>query len=273
MKINQPEKFVNSFPIISKFNVNYGYKEELETDIFTPFSLSPLADSNISSTIDLRKRFKEISQQYNIGSCVANAIADTFEYHLIVKHNIEPEKQPNLSRLFIYWNARNLETPASGDIDNGTRISLAFHSISLYGTPTEDQYPYEEERVNRQPSYLIYKAALKNRIKNFYKITSSGEDRLYDVIKALSAGHPVVFATVLMEEFKAPKGVLKPPSWYQWFSKLGNHAMVIVGWDSTTETFIIRNSWGPEWGDNGHCYMHKDYIKSQFTRDLWVIYS
>ncbi|MFZ5855407.1 MAG: C1 family peptidase [Chloroflexota bacterium] len=33
-----------------------------------------------------------------------------------------------------------------------------------------------------------------------------------------------------------------------------NHQIVLVGWDDATETWILRNSWGPGWGDGG--YMH-----------------
>jgi len=33
-----------------------------------------------------------------------------------------------------------------------------------------------------------------------------------------------------------------------------NHQIVLVGWDDSDSTWILRNSWGPYWGDNG--YMH-----------------
>ena len=33
-----------------------------------------------------------------------------------------------------------------------------------------------------------------------------------------------------------------------------NHQIVIVGWDDATSTWIVRNSWGPSWGESG--YMH-----------------
>ncbi len=36
-----------------------------------------------------------------------------------------------------------------------------------------------------------------------------------------------------------------------------NHQIVLVGWDDATQTWILRNSWGPYWGDNG--YMHIKY--------------
>lgn len=36
-----------------------------------------------------------------------------------------------------------------------------------------------------------------------------------------------------------------------------NHAIVLVGWDDSTGTWRLRNSWGPNWGENG--YMNIKY--------------
>lgn len=56
-------------------------------------------------------------------------------------------------------------------------------------------------------------------------------------------------------------------SYYYPGSSSPNHAIVIVGWDdaysrtrfSTTPpgdgAFIVRNSWGDDWGENGYCYI------------------
>ncbi len=31
-----------------------------------------------------------------------------------------------------------------------------------------------------------------------------------------------------------------------------NHAIVLVGWDDATQSWILRNSWGPAWGEQGY---------------------
>jgi len=35
----------------------------------------------------------------------------------------------------------------------------------------------------------------------------------------------------------------------------GGHAISIVGYDDTKQAFIIRNSWGEDWGENGFAYI------------------
>ena len=39
----------------------------------------------------------------------------------------------------------------------------------------------------------------------------------------------------------------------------GRHAMLIVGY--TGNFFILKNSWGPEWGVKGYCYVPKNVLE------------
>ncbi len=48
---------------------------------------------------------------------------------------------------------------------------------------------------------------------------------------------------------------------------LGCHAISIVGYDE--KGFIIRNSWGENWGDKG--YTHMDYDDFPNFLELWTI--
>ena len=58
-------------------------------------------------------------------------------------------------------------------------------------------------------------------------------------------------------------------SYYNWVGSAGNHAVTIVGWDDTYSksnfkfgssiegdgAWIVRNSWGPNWGKDGYFYV------------------
>ena len=53
---------------------------------------------------------------------------------------------------------------------------------------------------------------------------------------------------------------------------LGGHAVVAVGYDNATRHFVVRNSWGDAWGDEGYCYFPYEYlIDRDLTADLWVL--
>ncbi|HEY4362287.1 MAG TPA: C1 family peptidase [Bryobacteraceae bacterium] len=83
---------------------------------------------------------------------------------------------------------------------------------------------------------------------------------LDDVRKALSAGCPVhvgmntgtSFSNVgrdgLFNAAEAPSG------------RHGRHAMLIVGY--TGNFYIVKNSWGPDWGDAGYCYLPKSVLEA-----------
>lgn len=55
-----------------------------------------------------------------------------------------------------------------------------------------------------------------------------------------------------------------------------NHQIVLVGWDDSTQSWILRNSWGSGWGENG--YMRISYDPAGTTSRVgegtsWVLYS
>jgi hypothetical protein len=37
-----------------------------------------------------------------------------------------------------------------------------------------------------------------------------------------------------------------------------NHAVLLIGWDDALNAWIIKNSWGTGWGENGYAYVHYD---------------
>ena len=53
---------------------------------------------------------------------------------------------------------------------------------------------------------------------------------------------------------------------------LGGHAILAVGYDDTQRRFIIRNSWGPDWGVKGYFTLPYEYVlDSNLADDFWTI--
>jgi C1A family cysteine protease len=93
-------------------------------------------------------------------------------------------------------------------------------------------------------------------------------------IKTMLVEKGAVYSSVHWEDsFYSPSTA----SFYYSGSSAANHAVTIVGWDDTYDlnrfssrppgngAFIVKNSWGPSWGDNGYFYV--SYYDRQIGRD------
>lgn len=211
--------------------------------------------------------YTPVSDQGQLGSCVANGTADAFE---IIKGIENSSNVKQLSRLFLYWNARLYDKDTSHD--DGTYVSNAMQSLVDYGICEETTWAYNESKVFVQPNLIAYKEADDNTLKaaDFYKIITTGQGRLDDIEAAIRANHPVVFGTGVGQDFEEydgnPNTVFDVPK-----NSLGGHCMVVVGVRRNPDLqFYIRNSWGKYWGLGGHAWFKASYLADQSTDDLYV---
>jgi len=210
------------------------------------------------------KEYTPISDQLQTMSCVANAAADALEILTGLK---DPSNVTQLSRMFVYYNARNLG--GNSNMNEGCYIHNAFQSLKTLGICSEELWPFEEKNIYLQPNLLAYKQAYDNRITGAYRITSSGQSRLDDIVMSLDLNTPVIFGTGVSKEFTEAFNVDKV--WTTPNVSIGGHAMIITGYRKDNGLkFYIRNSWSNSWGINGHTWFDANYILSNYTNDIWV---
>lgn len=221
-----------------------------------------LADGTQPS-VDLRPWCSPVENQLNANACGGNAGVGALE----LLENLRGDPYVELSRLFLYYNARAEVSEA--EIDEGSYMRCVMGSLAKFGICPEIEWPYDTSKVLIRPSWKSYRSAFAHRIKSFYKIFETGNERIERIKAALLNKHPVVFGCKVFEAFKYYKSgkVAMPESSGK---LLGGHAMVIVGFDNEESTFIVRNSWGESWGESGYCKMPYAYLEAAEADDFWV---
>jgi C1A family cysteine protease len=218
-----------------------------------------------STVVDLRDGFTPIKNQGAVGSCTAFSVTSIFEY--ILKSN--KQKECDLSEAFLFYNARK-KAGDEADYMKGSVISYAIESLMESGICTEEKWQYKatgsEEELRTfyatEPNQEAKEDALLRKVKKAVNVKLS----LEDIKSALEDGYPVEVSVNLYDSFgQDSSGIISLPTAEEianakTLEKHGRHAIVLCGYSDETKLFIVRNSWGTEWGDKGYCYMPYDYI-------------
>jgi len=224
--------------------------------------------SDFPPMVDLRNEFKfpDVYDQGHLGSCTAQAIGFVYQYDEIFQHNtccFMP------SRLFIYYNERSLEGTINED--SGASIRDGIKTINSIGVCEEKLHPYEIEKFTTRPSKVCYDEAAKCKALEYSRV----DQDLNSIKEILNSKRPIVFGFRVYESFEshevAKSGIMPQPN-VKKERLLGGHAVVCVGYDDEKKTFIIRNSWGAGWGDNGYFHMPYSVLcDTEMSADLWVV--
>ena len=92
--------------------------------------------------------------------------------------------------------------------------------------------------------------------------------------QALINGFPFVVSILVYSSFEttqvAINGYVPMPQPNE--TLLGGNAILCVGYNEIKKVWIMRNSWGNQWGDKGYFYLPYQYlINPNLASDLWVL--
>jgi hypothetical protein len=156
--------------------------------------------------------------------------------------------------------------PKMTDTDSGTYISHACDVTRRFGACPEVDWPFDPLQVYTPISWAAMRHAYLYRAAAFYKIESTGGERIRMVRDALAHMYPVVIGTDVGDNWQNYQsgetlGICPAPT--------DKHATVLVG--DIAGKFIGENSWGQSWGNSGFYVLDPSVISSYQTYECWVI--
>lgn len=115
----------------------------------------------------------------------------------------------DISRLFLYYNARVKFHETVNVEDNGCSPSSAIEALEEFGSCHESSWAFEETRINQRPSDEAFQEASKNRIYDAMRVNME----VNEMKTCLAQGFPFAFAIKLFSSFNEAKvnGIVPMP--------------------------------------------------------------
>lgn len=227
----------------------------------------------LPSSMDLRASWWSIRNQGQTGACVGFATADSvLRWHYVQRGLIGKQDFP--SPRFI-WMA-NKETdgitnyPTSFLERSGSSTRDAMSVAKKYGCVLEQSLPMSRGYpLSRASLTAFYSDAARRRIHGYRNLFRGTADRLGTLKRWLAQRGPVLTRLNVDESWRKATSANGKLSVYNPYPGAGGHAVSLVGY--TKDYFIVRNSWGTSWGDNGFAYASYEYTKAAFTEAYGAI--
>jgi C1A family cysteine protease len=272
--------FPNSFKLNHKPSASKPHIDKHIGTISKPISA---AVTTFPSSYSLASKYPlPILNQGPIGSCVANCFCSI----------MSSIYGGTYSRLYTYFNAR-VGTGNSPVQDTGLDILQAKPYLVSFGLVPETNWPYNVTQFSVIPPYAnTYKVADTTTKINMDPLAQTANA----IQTAITSGKFVMVGITIYSSFMtqqvATNGLVPMPNTRIEAIK-GGHCVHICGWCNVNGQpyFIIRNSWGTNWGNNGSttppspftfrnngsnggfCYIPFNYILSnQLAFELFAVY-
>ena len=249
-------------PRVGQFILNC----EPSSDVDSDWTFDDAVEAGVVSaaaarpSVDLRSADWPIRNQGATGACVGFAAAGVLHWHYRQADLLRGDERP--SSRFI-WMAnketdRLISFPTTFIESAGTQTKFALRIARRYGCVPESTLPMGG-KLSSLSVAAFYAQAAKYRISSYHNLGSD----LHRWRKWLSNQGPILVRVAVDRTWDRATRTAGKLDAYLADTVRGGHAACLVGY--TTSGFIVRNSWGPTWGDGGFAYATGAYAANAFT--------
>lgn len=232
----------------------------------------PAPSLEVKKTVDLRRFFSPARNQHKIGSCTSFAVASMYEAMMrrVGLHDVE-----TMSPAFLYYYSNVVK----GRPEGGSNYFEQLEILSEQGLCRESLYRYDAEKRMEEPNEEAKKDAQVHKLVKAVQIPIVKDKNKSVSLKAnhkaftsaLSEGYPIGISLLVYDNLGKNGPFVLHPQDTRDAKEEGWHAMVVVGYSEDKGFYIVRNSWGPEFGDEGYCYVPSAYIDDPEYNDFACI--
>ena len=180
------------------------------------------------------------------GSCWAFTSAAVYETDYLVKNG----KTLDLSEQAILDCAVDRNGNDAGSCDGGWYGGV-FDYLMVKGARTEAENPYKTKTGfcsdTSKSKYTIVKWGYIRR--------DAGIPSVQEMKEAISKYGAIAATIKVTPAFQAYKSGIFDEHTSVSAPNDVNHAVTIVGWNDSKQAYLVKNSWGPQWGENGYIWV------------------
>lgn len=262
-EIKPSERVLNVYPSRDTER-DWRFKDAIEADLIAELDQIP-------SSVDLRENWWNIRDQTTHGACVGFAVADSLlRWHFVKKGVLPADKyKSRLSPRFIWMASKELDTyilrPTTMIENAGTYVKDALDVARKYGCVLDKDLGFDPEKMSHESEAVFYSKAAKFKLGAYYNLRKS-TDTWSTIVSQwqtwLATKGPIVTRLGVDATWDNATSTGGKLDTYQPSTIRGGHAIALVGYIS--DRFIVRNSWGTSWGDNGFGYASHQYARDAF---------
>lgn len=235
---------------------DFEYKEQPLDEKYSPSPGLVIKDS-----VDLRTFFPAARNQADLGSCTSFAVSAMYEA-MMARGGVNSDEYMSPGFLFYYSNV------LKGRPQGGSNFHDQLEVLGKHGICFDSLYTYDAHHPSIPPTKEATDDAKAHRVLQAKQIplinnsdrNASVKHNHQMITSALSEGFPVGISLKVYDNLGKDGPFILHPEDVANAKEEGYHAMVIAGYSEENGFYIVRNSWGAHFGDEGYCYIPSTYI-------------